>query len=506
MRRHRDRLVRLRDREASRHIGCRIAEIYASLTPDQIEEVTRIPSVERIVISPKLENKVDVAKPTVGADYMNSSLGITGSGIKVAEVEVGGKVDKSNPLIGGSTITIDPAANLCYPDSFPPHSTGVAGIMHSSRGIAPGTSLFATGDCFGDGDKLMARASYSVTATTSGGWGATVQNNSWGNTAEGEPTTELNDLDKYFDALWLKSYATLVFAAGNEGGTFESGNVMSPGRAYNVITVGNYDDANTKSWADDQMSNSSSWRNPYSTYGDREKPELAAPGDNSVRTGAGPCEAYDFHCNYYSTVPVSTSVEWGNASGWGSIGEGTSYAAPVVSGAAALLQQRQPTLKAWPEAVKAILMATAVGNPDGQPPNYTVDGDESDGAGGIWIPYADNAARGVKGSWKAMAYSCSTATPLSLVTMNLAAGRAARAVIVWDQNPNYVDYFYRPSADLDLKVLSPSGAVVAQSLSADNTFELVSFTPSVSGTYTIRVVKDSCALTPNWLAGAWSQP
>ena len=41
--------------------------------------------------------------------------------------------------------------------------------------------------------------------------------------------------------------------------------------------------------------------------------------------------------------------------------------------------------------------------------------------------------------------------------------------------------------DLDLTVIAPNGGVVASSASYDNAYEVVNFTPSVSGQYKIRV-------------------
>lgn len=61
--------------------------------------------------------------------------------------------------------------------------------------------------------------------------------------------------------------------------------------------------------------------------------------------------------------------------------------------------------------------------------------------------------------------------------------RPVRAVINWNTDPAFIDYANRPSADLDLQIISPTGSIVATSASLDNTYEIVQFTPPVTGTY-----------------------
>jgi subtilisin family serine protease len=248
---------------------------------------------------------------------------------------------------------------------------------------------------------------------------------------------------------------------------------MSPGTAFNVITVGNFDDKNSVAWSGDTMNVCSSWRDPTSTNGDREKPEMSAPGTNINTT--------------------HTASPWIGANV-----TGTSFSSPIVAAAAALLIDRNSTLGSWPEAVKAILMATAVHNIEG-----SARLSEFDGVGGLVAQYADDVARRVNGNWAGRSYTCTTANPLNATTMALTAGRRTRVVIVWDNDPAYASYATRPSADLDLSIRNPAGSVVASSVSYDNTYEIVDFTPSTSGTYTLRITRPRCSLSPRYLGWAW---
>jgi hypothetical protein len=127
-----------------------------------------------------------------------------------------------------------------------------------------------------------------------------------------------------------------------------------------------------------------------------------------------------------------------------------------------------------------------------------------DGAGGIRCKRAFNVVNGSRGGWGGRNYSCSTSSSLDVATISLTAGKRCRIVIVWDQNKGYSSYKKKPSADLDL-YLRRSGSTVESSTSYDNTFEMVDFTPSVSGSYTIRVKQYRCSKTPKYLGWAWHQ-
>ena len=456
--------------EASASSG--VPVVYADLSAPQIRDLSLRPEVDTIYFAPTAQPALTSARFTIKAHLAQNS-GINGDGVQVAEIEVGGRVSPSNPYLSG---VFQDTVSACA--SADPHGTGVAGIIRSThatvRGIAPGVTLRAGASCTGVLSQLHARSEAART------WGAKVFNHSWGADTNLVPGAS----DRFFDYYTINYFLSVVIAAGNAASPCVPGDgqVGSPALGYNVISVGNFDDLDTQTWADDVMGDCSSYVDPTSEHGDREKPEVSAPG------------------SFITTTSISSP--WINFTN-----SGTSFAAPMVTGVVAQLMERNTTLQAWPEAVKAILIASATNNIEG---NSRLS--DKDGAGGINANLADIAARrataGVprRGSWGGRPYSCGAPATLQVGTMNLQAGRLTRLAIVWDQNPDYASYGVRPSADLDLIVRNPANtATVATSVSFDNTYEVVQFTPSSAGTYRIMVAKARCNLTPRFLAWGWIQ-
>jgi hypothetical protein len=288
--------------------------------------------------------------------------------------------------------------------------------------------------------------------------GANILSNSWGNGTNGT----LSGIDKYYDHLVWSAYKTVTAVSGNQvGGSWQ---VPSPGLGYNVITVGGFEDSGTYDWSDDVIWADSGYVDPISRNGDREKPEVAA-----VATHGG--------TNYIITTSVRRPP-----SGYpieSTVGAGTSYAAPAVAAEAALLMQANSSLTIWPETVKAIIMASAVHN---------IEGDsrlsEKDGAGGIDISNAYDA-----GITEASGMNTSASDFPKHFTFSATAGERVRIVITWDSHPdsNHPPVNDDLQSDLNLVVYGPSGAAVGTSDSYDNSYEIVEFTAPAAGTYDATV-------------------
>ncbi len=328
--------------------------IYAQVPVKLMPEVENIPEIEGIYLSREFKPSLDKVAQTVRVQPVwNES--ITGNGINVAVVEHG-KIMYSHPnLTQGSAYNISEGNDS--------HATQVAGIIASNHSIYRGISYGVPGLIsanFGNGypateeSRAIAASEWAVIEKN-----ADILSNSWNN----DTGRVLSGIDKYFDHVVWSNYKTVIVSAGNDGET--TGNVTSPGLGYNVITVGGFEDNGDSDWSNDVIWAGSSYKNPVSNHGDREKPEVAAV----AKHGGG---------NFITTL--QPFYPW-----IGQPGAGTSYAAPAVAAEAALLMQANSWLKTSPEAVKAIIMASAVHN---------IEGDsrlsDKDGAGGIDISSAYN--------------------------------------------------------------------------------------------------------------------
>lgn len=449
---------------------------------------TEAKSIEATDIS-RIVNRV----PAVWQRGFNG--GGAGSGIRVSVLETD-HFDYSSTSTNCSS-----GRNCFYRDSLKredipyipgEHATLVASILASNhqlyKGIAPGAQLIST-PIGGSGGiiKMVETLEWALSLT---GAKADIVTQSVIFCAQVQPEDEYIWADWAYDYLSNYHDKSIVVAAGNKivnNNECIADGVVTPGRAYNVITVGAYNDKNTISWSDDSMRATSNWRNPRfispQIGGGHEKPEIVAPGEN------------------IKTIGLNGQIQEAS---------GTSLAAPQVAGLAALLMDRAPTLKNKPAALKAIIMASATHNISGGV-GILPGTDGVDGAGAINADLADLTAYQQKYHNQVCQKSCwwhdaissgsfntssSNQTPYRSYLFEGRSGDRVRIAASWmtyayclSITNQECDQAY--TTDLDMSVIDPNGNFLAASASRRNSFEMLPHNNDLilpmNGVYEIRI-------------------
>lgn len=429
-----------------------------------VEEMSRWPEIDAIYIElnqggPTLNN----ARPAQNGTYINS-VGYTGSGVAVSITE-GERIYLANPAL-----VVRNVYNSSQP--FQSHPTAVAGFIKSSASGYEGLARGATVD--------SANGSYSDWSVMSAAmdWGS-ANNNVLNHSFYWSPGTGVfTAADRQLDykVRWGYDFATV--ASGNFGngcGSNYTTFVTHPGQGYNVMTVGSYEDGDNSSWADDAMDVCSSFGDPNNDASgvNHEKPEVAAVGAtmNSTLTNA--------------SAPLI-----------GPVGSGTSYASPMVAALAADIIQAAPTLKTYPEAVKAVIMASALHNIEGDPRLSDVDG-----VGAVDFSAALTIVE--RGNFADQQITPTTTFP---ITKSVFAykGERVRFVAVWLANPDAAYTTDSLPADLDLGAYRSNGTtLITSSASSTNGFEIVDFVAPETETYQIKVSQWTYDGGNSWLGTAW---
>ncbi len=163
-------------------------------------------------------------------------------------------------------------------------------------------------------------------------------------------TVAFDPLDQAVEQLWLDGLVVVV-AAGNNGQKDAPVPIGSPANDPFVITVGALDEHQSAGTSDD-------FRAPWSSYGTTDdgfaKPDISAPGRYMVApvpAGSLLTQEHPDRCPGGSKTLIDNGYMWMS---------GTSFAAPVVAGAAAQVLALHPN---WtPNQVKGALMDTASPN------------------------------------------------------------------------------------------------------------------------------------------------
>jgi serine protease AprX len=345
-----------------------------------VEAFADNPAVEYVALDGPISlAAMDAARETVdlpGPALPESVL--KGAGVTIAVVDSGvalhSEIQTLVAAVDFVAIPPDPVTQLSGPpllvapqDSVDPngHGTHVAGLLvgngsHSLDGryvgIAPEASLLSVRvlDGAGNGQSSDLLAGLEWVLAHRNEYGVRVLNLSLGHPVY-EPAAN-DPLVQAVDALW-DAGVVVVCSAGNAGRNGH-GTISSPCNSRKAITVGALNDRGTPDLSDDVVTTYSS-RGP-TLFDLVAKPDLIAPGNRIVSLrAAGSQLDVDYPERRIAGDPGQPDVfEHFEMSG-------TSMAAPIVAGTAALMVQQEPWLN--PGTVKARLMLSAkkpaVGDP-----------------------------------------------------------------------------------------------------------------------------------------------
>ena len=303
----------------------------ASITPDGAVEPASVNTVW-----PQAVNLGGLSAPAPGAP----TIAIVDSGVEADRADFAGRVVASVNLNSR-----EPGAT----GDDNGHGTLVAGLAAGASasygGVAPSANIVSLDVVDGSGmavtSDVIAAADWIYEHREQ--YGIRVANfslhSSYANYGMRDP------LSTAVRRLWLTG-TVVVAASGNEG---PQRMLYSPASDPFVITVGALDVNGTATASDD-------FNAPWSSYGSTaegfSKPEVSAPG----RFLAAPVPAGSTLATALPDRVVAPGYMWMS---------GTSFAAPIVSGAAAQLLARHP---GWtPDQVKGALMLTAQAVPDADP-------------------------------------------------------------------------------------------------------------------------------------------
>ena len=343
----------------------------ASVPAGALDLLADDPKVERISLDAPVHAQLDIAvRAARGGVALDPASGLDGVGVGIALIDTGVQLHddltRSRPDPG--LVEVEVVGHERGFADYYGHGTHVAGILNGTGLDSSGPASFRTFRGLAPGSRLI-----SVRALNPDGTGSTtdvLRGIDWVilhrkqynirvlNLSLGHPVYESYVTDPLCRAVRAAVDAgmVVVVAAGNQGQVGSGfGTILSPGNEPSAVTVGAMDDSRTVAREDDVLARFSA-RGP-SLIDHVVKPDLVAPGAFIVSLRARGAWIDTAHPE--TVLPAGAYRTDGDPARAGDymVLSGTSLAAPMVSGAAALMLQRDPSLR--PSDVKARLMASA---------------------------------------------------------------------------------------------------------------------------------------------------
>lgn len=327
-----------------------VADAVAARVPEHaIASVARVASVVadrpmRLESSSFAQGSAPVtAYPyEVGATSTWAS-GNTGAGVSVALVDTGvaDVEDLGERVIARADLSGEDTGLDGYG-----HGTFLAGLIAGNGsasggryvGVAPSANLVSIKVASADGSTNLSKVLAGVQLARSSASLFNTRVLVLAVSSESPMPPDLDPLSRALRRVWASGIVVVV-PAGNDGPA--EGTIASPGEDPVLLTIGSVDDQGTAGLLDDTVSE---WSSRGETRWGDPKPDVAAPGEHLIGLRS-PGSTVD---RLYPGSAVESAYFRGS---------GTSMAAAVAGGAAALLLAARPTLSA--DRAKAILMGTA---------------------------------------------------------------------------------------------------------------------------------------------------
>jgi serine protease AprX len=348
----------------------KLSSYAATISVGALRKLAKTRGVIAVSYDAEVSSDNDLNYVTVGADLaahtpMHGWAGLDGSGVTVAVVDSGiafhadldGRILAEAEIVGHEKGFDDPYG----------HGTHVAGIIAGDgsassgpgafrrfNGIAPNANLVSVRVLNGKGSGRVSDllAGIDWVLANKNIYNIRIMNLSLGRTVE-EPAS-VDPLCRAVEAAWHAGI--LVVAAAGNSGAAGYGSIHSPGNDPTILTVGASNNYRTASRYDDLLTSYTS-RGP-TALDHVVKPDLVAPGNRtiSLRAEGSTLDKLYPSLRVAKGVFIDDPTVAGDDSAYFTM-SGSSMAAGVVSGMAALMIQADPSLT--PDTLKARLMKSA---------------------------------------------------------------------------------------------------------------------------------------------------
>lgn len=409
--------------------------------------------------------------------YVRDTLGYTGNGIKIGQFEEGIPDCTASHLIGAD-ITYQVDDDRYYRN----HATDVAGIMVSqdptNKGIVPDAKLYCA---IMENTHTTTIYDHRENIEWLLDQGVHIINMSAGYSKQHGTYADL--YDGWFDHLAIQHSVHFVAAVGNK---YDDPDIYiaHPAMAYNVIAVGS---ANVNMTGASTTERYSEAQILSANFPVADKPDIIAPGENITLF----CEA----------------------------GSGTSYAAPMVTAIAAQMMEANPMLKTCQDSLKACLMASinnsnvryvpsqvsssfnawnpncystcGAGLVDAQSAVYTAR------AGRFTVNQYFSAGASV-GTMKESTFTVSGTDSVMRVALTWLKSSKINGSSHVNTEPSLDNY-----VNMELRVYDPNGNLVGSSIVNYGNVQIVQFSPTMTGTYTVKVKLNHSPMDKTYFSVAW---